>query len=43
MRNGAFFKQRTGKALHNLEADDANEIDDDPFESVPYEIRNKSF
>ena len=32
VRNGAFFKQYMGKVLHNLEADDANEIDDDPFE-----------
>ena len=29
--NGAFFKQYMGKALHNLGADDTNEIDDDPF------------
>ena len=27
-----FCKQCMGKALHNLDADDANEIDDDPFE-----------
>ena len=26
--NGAFFKQCMGKAMHNLEEDDANEIDD---------------
>ena len=32
VRNGAFFKQCMGKALHNLEVDDANEIDNDPFE-----------
>ena len=30
VRNGTFFKQCMGKALHSLEADDANEIDDDP-------------
>ena len=32
VRNGAFFKQCMGKALHNLEDYDANKIDDDPFE-----------
>ena len=32
VRNGTFFKQCMGKALQNLEADDPNEIDDDPFE-----------
>ena len=32
VQNGAFFKQCMGKALHNLEVDNANEIDDDPFE-----------
>ena len=31
-RNGAFFKQCVGKAQHNLEANNTNEIDDDPFE-----------
>ena len=30
--NGVFFKQCMGTALHNLQADDANEIDDDRFE-----------
>ena len=30
--NGAFFKQCMGKALHNLEANDTQEIDDDRFE-----------
>ena len=32
VRNGAFFKECMGKVLHNQEADDTNEIDDDPFE-----------
>ena len=32
VQNGAFFKQCLRKTLHNLEGDDANEIDDDPFE-----------
>ena len=32
VRNGAFFKLCMGKALLNLDADDASEIDDDPFE-----------
>ena len=32
MQNGAFFKQCTGTALHNLEVDDVNVIDGDPFE-----------
>ena len=30
--NGVFFKQCMGKALDNLEVDDANEIDYDPFD-----------
>ena len=32
VRNCAFFKQCMGNALHNLQTDDANEIDDNPFE-----------
>ena len=32
VRNGAFFKECMGKVLHNQEADDTNEIDDNPFE-----------
>ena len=28
----SFFKQCMEWTLHNLEGDDANEIDDDPFE-----------
>ena len=32
VRNVVFFKQCMGKALDNLETDDANEIDDGPFE-----------
>ena len=32
VRNGAFFKQCMEKALHNLEADGANELDDDHVE-----------
>ena len=31
VHNSAFFKQCMGKTLHNLETNDANEIDDDPF------------
>ena len=36
VRNGVFFKQCMGKALHNLESDDANEIDHHPFELHDY-------
>ena len=39
--NGALFKQCMGKALHNLEGDDANEIDDS-FCMVNILLRNKS-
>ena len=42
VRNGAIFKQRMEKALHNLEADDASEIDDDPFEFYDYYTIMKS-
>ena len=32
VRNGDFFKQCMEKALQNLEADEGNDIDEDPFE-----------
>ena len=32
VRNGAFFRQCMGKALHNLEADGVNELDDNHVE-----------
>ena len=32
VRNGNFFKQYMEKALQNLEADEGNDIDEDPFE-----------
>ena len=35
VQNGVFFKRCMGKALDNLEADDANKIDD-PFELCNY-------
>ena len=32
VRNGDFFKQCMEKALQNLEVDEGNDIDEDPFE-----------
>ena len=32
VRNGDFFKQCMEKALQNLEADEGNDIDENPFE-----------
>ena len=42
VRNDAYFKQCIGKTLHNLEDNDAKEIDGDPFELYSHEIHNKS-